>query len=575
MICSFPSISSQDCGIDVLLLNWAKERASITISNNILKSFPHGISVFNHTILPDNVFISHNNILVSDSMNASSGLILKNPINIWKINDNTIQYISEGIRLEYTSNSNIVPGISFSQGVTNSNNILNKIEHVILNETDSVILNKTDSVYSATNFQSQYNSPFAHTYSFHVVNDGIASSNGIDIVGYSLPSQVAIEGADTKTTVRNNFISSNVTDLPITLLNDGNNNIPKPTNLSTQLNDNNDVILSYELSGLDTLNADFKVDIYESNSDGDLLSLLATDIRQDNGTYSRNLGKNYVDRLGVTVTSDNHNDYPLGTSEVGYIKCAPPPTVELHCPGSDVCAGETVNFQLSSDRLDCDNLAPTWVINKNELPSHSCDLDYAFYLPDGYSTFDYTITVYYNNEYGNRESQTCTVTVIDCFCTGGFAPEPGKEYVLSAWVTEENYLGKINFDKPQIELNFYGENSTSQTFTGSGQIIDGWQKIEENFYVPPNTQSININLKNTSTTENVYFDDIRIFPTDGTIKTYVFDPLTGRLAAILDENNYATYYEYDEEGHLVRTKKETERGVMTIQENRSNTKKEP
>ena len=49
--------------------------------------------------------------------------------------------------------------------------------------------------------------------------------------------------------------------------------------------------------------------------------------------------------------------------------------------------------------------------------------------------------------------------------------------------------------------------------------------------------------------------------------------LTGRenlrLMADLDENNYATYYEYDDDGTLIRVKKETERGIMTVQESRS------
>jgi hypothetical protein len=43
--------------------------------------------------------------------------------------------------------------------------------------------------------------------------------------------------------------------------------------------------------------------------------------------------------------------------------------------------------------------------------------------------------------------------------------------------------------------------------------------------------------------------------------------------AELDENNFATFYEYDDEGSLVRVKKETERGIMTIKENRSSYKK--
>jgi hypothetical protein len=37
----------------------------------------------------------------------------------------------------------------------------------------------------------------------------------------------------------------------------------------------------------------------------------------------------------------------------------------------------------------------------------------------------------------------------------------------------------------------------------------------------------------------------------------------------LDDNNFAVFFEYDEEGALVRKKVETERGIMTIEEKRN------
>jgi hypothetical protein len=49
----------------------------------------------------------------------------------------------------------------------------------------------------------------------------------------------------------------------------------------------------------------------------------------------------------------------------------------------------------------------------------------------------------------------------------------------------------------------------------------------------------------------------------------VYSPVNLRLMAELDENNYATFYEYDDEGTLIRLKKETERGIKTIKETRS------
>ena len=53
----------------------------------------------------------------------------------------------------------------------------------------------------------------------------------------------------------------------------------------------------------------------------------------------------------------------------------------------------------------------------------------------------------------------------------------------------------------------------------------------------------------------------------------MYDPISLKLTAVLDENNYATFYEYDQEGTLIRTKKETERGVVTISENRQSNQK--
>jgi hypothetical protein len=70
------------------------------------------------------------------------------------------------------------------------------------------------------------------------------------------------------------------------------------------------------------------------------------------------------------------------------------------------------------------------------------------------------------------------------------------------------------------------------------------------------------------------FDDVRIFPTLSNMKAFVYDERTLRLMATLDENNYATFYEYDEDGNLIRIKKETERGIMTSQETRVHLKRE-
>ena len=55
--------------------------------------------------------------------------------------------------------------------------------------------------------------------------------------------------------------------------------------------------------------------------------------------------------------------------------------------------------------------------------------------------------------------------------------------------------------------------------------------------------------------------------------SYAFNRYDRKLMAQLDQNNFATLYEYDENGALVRVKKETERGIYTLNESRNNSAK--
>lgn len=164
---------------------------------------------------------------------------------------------------------------------------------------------------------------------------------------------------------------------------------------------------------------------------------------------------------------------------------------------------------------------------------------------------------------------SCPPPCVDCIPS--FAPIPGKKYVISAWVKDKNApQSTTSYTDPRINITFVPSGSVGP-FTAKGNIIDGWQRIEEEFTVPALATDLNISLECLG--NNCYFDDIRVFPVDGSMKSYVYDPVNLRLVAELDERHYSTMYEYNEEGKLVRVKKETEKGKMTIQENRNNTKK--
>ncbi|MBI1838656.1 MAG: hypothetical protein HYR91_15435 [Flavobacteriia bacterium] len=156
-------------------------------------------------------------------------------------------------------------------------------------------------------------------------------------------------------------------------------------------------------------------------------------------------------------------------------------------------------------------------------------------------------------------------------CITSFSPTAGK-YVVSAWVKQANYTPTMStYNQVHIDISFTGSTQTYSLFA-NGDIIDGWQKIDEIIEVPASATALKMKLQVNQ--GDAYFDDIRFFPFDGSMMSYVYDPITLRLMAELDERNYATLYEYDEEGKLIRVKKETEKGIMTIQENRENLKKE-
>lgn len=148
----------------------------------------------------------------------------------------------------------------------------------------------------------------------------------------------------------------------------------------------------------------------------------------------------------------------------------------------------------------------------------------------------------------------------------GFNPwiHPG-EYVLSVWVRDANYLRTNSNYGQRVKIKI-GTNPET-THLPSGPIVNGWQKIEVSFTLPnnqPNGTDFKISFFGGPNAG--WFDDLRIFPKQATMTTYVYDHKNRQLKAMLDENNYATFYEYSQASEMIRVKKETERGIMTIQE---------
>lgn len=64
----------------------------------------------------------------------------------------------------------------------------------------------------------------------------------------------------------------------------------------------------------------------------------------------------------------------------------------------------------------------------------------------------------------------------------------------------------------------------------------------------------------------VWIDDVRAQPYDAEMNCYVYDITTLRLITSFDDQHFGVFHQYDGEGKLVRTRRETERGVKTVAE---------
>lgn len=290
----------------------------------------------------------------------------------------------------------------------------------------------------------------------------------------------------------------------------------------------------YPVSGSYTVTAEITM-----NCDPDVIVTLTktfhTQDVSDDATFTANL---------VEGTTYNFNYTGLGFYENGYGFSA---TIDFGDGSSEV---------LSRDLF----------IPGNYLISHE-------YLTSG--DFDVVLSIDWNQHPGVlcSTSYTVSINIPPCDTCNSFALTAMKKYWVSAWVQEDHLEEVKTYDQANIELNFVADGGTTNlTFNPSGLIIDGWQRIVGSFVVPEDVYDMHVNL-NAHSILTTYFDDIRIHPFNGSMKSYVYDGETFWLSSELDDNNYATFYEYDEEGGLVRIKKETARGIVTIQETRSNTKK--
>ncbi|MFK7972143.1 MAG: hypothetical protein AB8F95_17370 [Bacteroidia bacterium] len=169
----------------------------------------------------------------------------------------------------------------------------------------------------------------------------------------------------------------------------------------------------------------------------------------------------------------------------------------------------------------------------------------------------------------------------ECDCAGIFSPEKGT-YLLTYWRSSD-FRDDMNIafipqlmDGMDAVVKLDGQAIQPDDVQES-KIIEGWQRVAVTFSIPLSaSRDIEVSFENNAagTSGNssplMYLDDVRIHPKDGAMKSYVYDHTTLRLLAEGDDNNYYTFYQYGPDGSLMGVKRETEKGIMTLQANQAN-----
>lgn len=536
--------SSQDGGIIIYLSQ--PINGQIKVENNTINNFYYGLTISPGTgavIDPLTEIILKGNTFENRFVDIN----LSNPLPYWKVEDNTFN--SNFIHINLSSYENLpnIFGINFIEPNTIDPN-----------------LNNQGNEFGPNGVLS-----FAITGDFGVGNK---------LIGLDLSHRVQIENSK-YTIVRQTKIREEHF-YPLLVISGANGNITPPNLTNLNVSGTN-LTIDYELYALDPDVGDYAVDFYTTGPNGGLLDYLGSQTQAGNGSYTASItipggSLTYGDWVMATVTSlaTHPGSVSIGTSEAVHekIKCPGCEAVKF-CYPEQICAEIPATFENTSS-YNCGSPA-TYLWDFGDGTPQTSDPVHTFSSIGSY--FVKLILPASSTNCYKREIAAYVTVTDDCIlpcqdCITSFAPIPGQQYVISAWVQQANSESSVTYETPSISLEFTN-NGTLGPFVAKGEIIDGWQRIDETFTVPGGATDVYVKLTNGGVDNTVYFDDIRIHPLKASLKSFVYDAVSMRLMAELDENNYATFYEYDEEGKLIRIKKETERGVKTIKESVNSTHK--
>ena len=141
-------------------------------------------------------------------------------------------------------------------------------------------------------------------------------------------------------------------------------------------------------------------------------------------------------------------------------------------------------------------------------------------------------------------------------------------YLVNVWV----YNVDNNVADANIELSYRNAaeqevsnvvGNTTSTAYGSAEYVKAGDWTRMSFVIPNlsdnellgTATSLVVKIKGGTIAGVMYFDDFRVQPYHGALKSYVYDD-RDRISAILDDRNFATVFKYNNAGELIEIHQE-------------------
>lgn len=235
---------------------------------------------------------------------------------------------------------------------------------------------------------------------------------------------------------------------------------------------------------------------------------------------------------------------------------------------------EGFEYQYSSGR--CDGSVNSICFDALRMDDTQCSLNSSI-AHSGSNSIEVRLAT--DRDVANRYTQTLTLssyhTSYDWTAT---------RQMLTNGISVKLWIKSSNGNFPTFTL--WGDNtsSTDDAFndiefsvvaqTGEWKLYEA--KVETDDWINPTTLSeINLGIfietiTNGSNPPIIYLDDVRMQPLDAQMACYVYDPATFKVVASFDDQHFGLFYQYNDEGKLLRKMKETVRGMKTIVETQYN-----